>query len=263
MSHALFCFTVSRMESTCDKNRIQLSEETANLLKAAGKEHWFSPREGGVEAKGKGTLSTFWLNDYGDRKGSLVKQESSVRESKEDPTILLSNKKMRLIDWNVEVMMRLLKQIIRRRKVLQIVPEQNQKDYESRVVKQLAVNANPLDEVREVIRLPIHHVEDSSIAGADEVPQEVAGELADYISSVAAMYRDNDFHNFEHASHVTMSVVKLLSRIVAPSEVDIEKSGKEGVSSLHDHTYGITSDPLTQFAVVLSALIVSDTSWSP
>ena len=27
---------------------------------------------------------------------------------------------------------------------------------------------------------------------------------------------------------------------------------------LHDHTYGITSDPLTQFAVVLSALIVSE-----
>ena len=26
-------------------------------------------------------------------------------------------------------------------------------------------------------------------------------------------------------------------------------------SSLHDHTYGITSDPLTQFAIVLSALI--------
>jgi len=49
-----------------------------------------------------------------------------------------------------------------------------------------------------------------------------------------------------------MSVVKLLSRIVAPNirieEVDIE-------AALHDKTYGITSDPLTQFAVVLSALI--------
>jgi hypothetical protein len=50
-----------------------------------------------------------------------------------------------------------------------------------------------------------------------------------------------------------MSVVKLLSRIVAPSETDVE----EGVdaSTLHDYTYGITSDPLTQFSCVLSALI--------
>ena len=53
-----------------------------------------------------------------------------------------------------------------------------------------------------------------------------------------------------------MSVVKLLSRIVAPSEAEFARSGKtEKTYSLHDHTYGITSDPLTQFACVLSALI--------
>jgi 3'5'-cyclic nucleotide phosphodiesterase len=64
-------------------------------------------------------------------------------------------------------------------------------------------------------------------------------------------------HNFEHAAHVTMSVVKLLSRIVAPSENynDGTCPNKDDASSLHDHTYGITSDPLTQFSCVLSALI--------
>jgi 3'5'-cyclic nucleotide phosphodiesterase len=60
------------------------------------------------------------------------------------------------------------------------------------------------------------------------------------------------FHNFEHASHVTMSVSKLLSRIVAP---DIEAETGDLAANLHDHTYGITSDPLTQFAVVISALV--------
>jgi hypothetical protein len=49
-----------------------------------------------------------------------------------------------------------------------------------------------------------------------------------------------------------MSVVKLLSRIVAPN-IQIEDDDFE--AALHDKTYGITSDPLTQFAVVLSALI--------
>merc|ERR1712157_548921 len=34
-----------------------------------------------------------------------------------------------------------------------------------------------------------------------------------------------------------------------------KKFKKEIASKLHDHTYGITSDPLTQFAVVMSALI--------
>ena len=48
-----------------------------------------------------------------------------------------------------------------------------------------------------------------------------------------------------------MSVTKLLSRIVAPDNEQVTESE----ATLHDHTYGITSDPLTQFAVVLSALI--------
>jgi 3'5'-cyclic nucleotide phosphodiesterase len=77
------------------------------------------------------------------------------------------------------------------------------------------------------------------------------------------MYNDNPFHNFEHASHVTMSVSKLLGRIVAPkidlAEANLGSSNSNDADQeaafLHDHTCGITSDPLTQFAVVLSALI--------
>ena len=46
-----------------------------------------------------------------------------------------------------------------------------------------------------------------------------------------------------------MSVVKLLSRIVAGEGKD------DDGAALHDHTFGITSDPLTHFACVFSALI--------
>jgi post-segregation antitoxin (ccd killing protein) len=50
-----------------------------------------------------------------------------------------------------------------------------------------------------------------------------------------------------------MSVVKLLSRLVAPDvDADTEDSHDRLV---HDHTYGITSDPLTSFTVVLAALL--------
>ena len=56
-----------------------------------------------------------------------------------------------------------------------------------------------------------------------------------------------------------MSVSKLLSRIVAPHQVagddDSVDDSRRRQEMLHDHTYGITSDPLTQFGVVLSALI--------
>jgi hypothetical protein len=63
------------------------------------------------------------------------------------------------------------------------------------------------------------------------------------------MYRDNPFHNFEHASHVVMSSSSY--RIVAP---DIEETGKDMASTLMI-TLTVSSDPLTQFACVFSALI--------
>ena len=57
-----------------------------------------------------------------------------------------------------------------------------------------------------------------------------------------------------------MSVNKLLSRIINPNEISKRHKDPEYkvASDLHDHTFGITSDPLTQFAAVMSALIVSD-----
>uniref|UniRef100_A0A7S4P6U7 Guanylate cyclase domain-containing protein n=2 Tax=Guillardia theta TaxID=55529 RepID=A0A7S4P6U7_GUITH len=53
--------TASRMESTGAPSRIQVSEQTANLLIQAGVSHWLTPRDTKVQAKGKGELQTFWL----------------------------------------------------------------------------------------------------------------------------------------------------------------------------------------------------------
>jgi class 3 adenylate cyclase len=53
----------SRMEHNSVENRIQCSEATAELLISAGKEHWVRPREGLVQAKGKGKgeVQTYWV----------------------------------------------------------------------------------------------------------------------------------------------------------------------------------------------------------
>ena len=64
--------TASRMESTGEKNRVQVSEFTADLLVQAGKAHWLIPREDLVEAKGKGMVKTFWLVN------ELVKHTTSI-----------------------------------------------------------------------------------------------------------------------------------------------------------------------------------------
>ena len=55
-----------------------------------------------------------------------------------------------------------------------------------------------------------------------------------------------------------MSVTKLLARVVTPETIDYKDMSykiKAGSSDLHEYTYGITSDPLTQFAVAFAAMI--------
>ena len=54
----------SRMESTGKPGKIQLSQQTADILKTAGKGHWIRPREEAIVAKGKGELLTYWLEVY-------------------------------------------------------------------------------------------------------------------------------------------------------------------------------------------------------
>jgi hypothetical protein len=69
-------------------------------------------------------------------------------------------------------------------------------------------------------------------------------------------------------SHVGMSTAKLLSRIVSPEEVLVATGASMPADeivigrSLHQHTFGLTSDPLAQFACVFSALIHGEYLWN-
>lgn len=51
----------SRMESLSLPGKIQVSAQTARLLVAAMKGDWLTERIGGIEAKGKGTLESYWV----------------------------------------------------------------------------------------------------------------------------------------------------------------------------------------------------------
>lgn len=297
--------TTARMESTGIRDRIQMSQETANLLSVAGKKHWYEAREDTVVAKGKGAMNTFWLRTQENlekrKRPSLPAEfrESVIEKASLDK--LASEKTARLIDWNCDVLLRLLKQIVARRRMMakmkmNIMSLSTNKStrrqsmntsFHGGGVDESNENGTVIDEVKEIITLPkldLKLAKAQEEADSIDLNETVVNELSEYVSNIAAMYRDNHFHNFEvriflasiffnhtvshefylsfqHASHVTMSVVKLLSRIVAPSdlldeEVDKKKKGtRVSISVLHDHTYGITSDPLTQFACVLSALI--------
>ena len=73
--------------SNGEKGRIHVSEQTANLLIEAGKAHWVTPRDEKIEAKGKGSLQTYWVSvvsSAGDRTSAMTSAQSSCSDDIRD-----------------------------------------------------------------------------------------------------------------------------------------------------------------------------------
>eukprot|EP00980_Cylindrotheca_fusiformis_P020483 scaffold7538_cov78-Cylindrotheca_fusiformis.AAC.1 len=268
--------TTARMESTSARSRIQVSQATANMLVASGFSNWISPRTNKILVKGKGEMQTYWLKTKA-AKGSMSTKSKHDMPTLEETASEMSDgsngmvethanenfdyaspmsKTERLVEWNVETMSHLLQQIIASRGGNVVPKDPSLPQKEATIGKGKTV----LEEFVPIIplkRFDAAELSKRQKASSIDIGEEAKTQLRNYLSNVASMYRDNPFHNFEHASHVTASVKKLLTRIVnvdagnglsTPSDV-IDLADMAG------HSYGITSDPLTQFSVVFSAII--------
>eukprot|EP00980_Cylindrotheca_fusiformis_P018347 scaffold5995_cov113-Cylindrotheca_fusiformis.AAC.3 len=271
--------TASRMEHTGERNRIQLSQTTADMLIEAGLAQWIIPRGSRIYVKGKGDMQTYWLRKSKVRKpkGSDVKSDmttvaESVETEEESDTLAeigldfegdtdqAMTKMERLVEWNVQVLTTLLQQIIASRGGVV-----NEIGSLSSAEKKIGTGGGTvLDEFTPIIslkRLEAEELRTRRRPSSIEIGDEAKSQLRNYLSQIAGMYQDNPFHNFQHASHVTASVKKLLTRIVrlgegnGLAESSQNRANDVKLVDLAGHSYGITSDPLTQFAVVFSAII--------
>eukprot|EP00980_Cylindrotheca_fusiformis_P000042 scaffold14_cov130-Cylindrotheca_fusiformis.AAC.12 len=274
--------TASRMESSGARDRIQVTQVTADLLTEAGYARWLVPRSTKIYVKGKGEMQTYWVHKakLACAKGSDLKSEmSTVDETNESDggtstgessgeyalgseDIHTLTKTERLVEWNVALLTSLLQQIIASRGgvVRHIKPLSSEE-------KTIGTNGTVLEEFTPIIpmkRFEAKDLQQRQRPSSIEIGDKVKCQLRGYLSNVASMYKENPFHNFEHANHVTASVKKLLTRIVNTDESHVlaqgnnKSTGKPSGVNLVDlagHSYGITSDPLTQFSVVFSAII--------
>ncbi|KAL3925957.1 MAG: hypothetical protein SGILL_000058 [Bacillariaceae sp.] len=253
--------TAARMESTGTRGMIQLSQSTADLLVVAGKSGWITPRDEAVTAKGKGTLHTYWLEASSSNRASTsqlvdVNQSRISRNGSVDPTsVRASDKHARLIGWMSEVLIDYVKQIVARNKVTGVrLAREAGTPYLPRAGKicmdELVESFDLVrvtKEEKQLMRDEYHKVE----LGADVVTQ-----VRQYVKEVSLRYDPNNpFHNFDHACHVTMSVHKLMKRVISDGTHN-EGEQTFSLEKERQDTYGIlTSDPVTLFAIIFSALI--------
>lgn len=269
------------MESTGKGNSIQVSNTTARELRNLGRKKWLTRRDDKVFCKGKGDMETYWLQtleEASNKKNQKYSGSQAASDSGgmdmdlEDMEFSENNgesmtKMERLVEWNVQQLSFLLCQILVARKGGGIGPLGGNNIKKSTGAVDIAEKAfldrevgpetaTVLSEFQEIITLPT--ISDAELRKRKDpstvkLPPVVVAQLRELITNIALLYNEHSFHNFEHATHVTASVRKLLTRIV---DADHGSGGHQTeLVTEAGHSYGITSDPLTQFAVVFSAVI--------
>ncbi|KAL7569519.1 hypothetical protein ACA910_013893 [Epithemia clementina (nom. ined.)] len=182
-----------------------------------------------------------------------------------------SVKTERLVNWNSKLLEDLIRKLVARRQTISNEKSsadengkekgQNQQDaasvagdisdlYNNDASPPSSTKGTIRDEVASTISLPPFQkmtgvVDRESV----EMPTQALDQLRLFVASIVALYRDNPFHNFEHASHVTMSANKLLHRIVNMNHTQLSQH------EMYIHSFGVAMDPLAQLAIVFSALI--------
>eukprot|EP00934_Nitzschia_sp_Nitz4_P003961 Nitzschia sp. Nitz4//scaffold12_size214221//115151//118977//NITZ4_001505-RA/size214221-processed-gene-0.161-mRNA-1//-1//CDS//3329535035//3951//frame0 len=263
--------TASRMENTGSAGRIHASRATVELLQQAGRGHWAVLREDMVSVKGKGSLQTYWLH-----MNSTAIPESSSSQSLSSMALQAArdhaqahNGRMRkeskdlmkrLVDWNVEVIFIHLERVVAHREEVG-APERRSSTADLFQVEETILDNSHagkivIDEMTEVLSMPAfpgnaHHPE----RHGHILDPKVKEELRDYIHRIAELYRSCPFHNFEHVSHVVMSASKLMNRIVNPDDINYRQDSVQVAKDIHRVTFGVSSDPILQFAVVFASLI--------
>merc|ERR1712151_176844 len=270
--------TTSLIHSHGESGRIHISEATASILLKSGKKRWVHKRDDRIWTEAKGELVTYWLsrgrnplrnpNSEFDTASEIGSTTGSYEELMSDMRSSLDTER-RWVDFNTEVLGNLLKQIIARRETnTNRRPTKITKAKEKSLTLSSDFDENatmPIEEVKEIIDLPEFDKKWSRRQRENldvEIPVTVVSQLREYVTNISKMYNKNPFHNFAHASYVVMAVSKYLRRIIAASEMEPDaeednryRSSLATLEQVHEHTYGITSDPLTQFACVFSALI--------
>ena len=264
--------TAARMEHSSLPNRIQASKKTADLLVEAGKSSWITKRKEAVDAKGKGSMVTYWVEPSGTNRRFSFTDSNRVSDVRN--LGVQEDRLHHLIDFNVEILEHLLRELMTYNKTTDKMKAtfgkspRSSSDSQHEFKRYNFAEKTPRENILEVIPIPKVDAKQKAAKRSSSFNKPLDGkvksELHDFVAQLARYHsNDNPFHNFDHATHVAMSVRKLLARILKPlHQQERNKKASQSVTSkaakfdkILRSTYVLTSDPLIQFAVYFSALV--------
>jgi hypothetical protein len=191
------------------KNKIHLSQDTADILIKNGRSEWVTKRKDPVQVKGKGALQTYWLNlgtTTQSSNGTSVSDDFSGHRRitslpKKRKTAIWSGTELgnvlgatdvdadleRLVNWNVEVLLTLLKRCVATR----VVSGAGSRNLSPEAEKQFSSQGLVLDDFQLVIDMPKFDADVASRAWKEDVVlvPKVKKELHDYVSAIASGYK--------------------------------------------------------------------------
>jgi hypothetical protein len=190
--------------STGVPGKIHLSKETAQLLRKAGKEDWFTERQEKIVAKGKGQIETHWLTiDEPGRSRSInnsnnYSPSSPGQQRAFDKNVRLNQEKTaRLVKWVTEGLCRILKQIHGQRQASRAASTSSKRRFVTSTTRSLdqVVSSRPngtaattiLEEVQEIIHMPSYNGQQMIDPDDVELDDKVSEQLELYVATIASM----------------------------------------------------------------------------
>mmetsp|Transcript_20590 Transcript_20590/g.26635 ORF Transcript_20590/g.26635 Transcript_20590/m.26635 type:complete len:456 (+) Transcript_20590:347-1714(+) len=110
---------------------------------------------------------------------------------------------------------------------------------ERRIVNLIRVE-RPLDSCKYLVQ--------SSDGNFFQLQQPIHNNLTNYVGQIASMYRGVNYHSFMHATHVTLSIDKMI-------EMMLDEHNEECGGKRIDHCFGLYHDTMSQLCLVFTALV--------
>eukprot|EP00934_Nitzschia_sp_Nitz4_P002429 Nitzschia sp. Nitz4//scaffold519_size4018//3//1540//NITZ4_009256-RA/size4018-augustus-gene-0.6-mRNA-1//-1//CDS//3329553804//2424//frame0 len=183
--------TARLLHQSCQPGKVLVSESTADLIIKAGRKNWVKKLDDMIISDQKGEIQAFLLSRHHNHSdvNTTEGHSSNGSDTEYDYDDLDTNSESRWIEWNADVLRRLLFNVIAGRQVSRMLLSSSFMEEGS--VKSADM---PLEEVKEIIQLP--HFDKEAVRrfkernGSLELPEGVVLQLHDFVTQIATIYKE-------------------------------------------------------------------------